>query len=63
MRYSTGFMLGLVWEIIALELLRHMGSITRAMTGTSEEMKQNQPEAQPQGAWVASGEVTESDGN
>lgn len=47
MRYSTGFKPGLVWEIIALELLRHMGSISRAVTGTSEEMKQNQPEAQP----------------
>ena len=63
MRYSTGFMLGLVWEIIALELLRHMGSMPRAVTGTSEEMKQNQPQAQPQEAWVVSGEITDSDGN
>ena len=63
MRYSTGFMLGLVWDIIALELLSHMGSMPRAVTGTSEEMKQNQPQAQPQEAWVASGEITESDGN
>lgn len=35
----------------------------RAVKGTSEEMKQNQPQAQPQEAWVALGEITESDGN
>lgn len=63
MRYSAGFMLGLVWEIIALELPRHVGSMPRAVKGTSEEMKQNQPQAQPQEAWVALGEITESDGN